>query len=108
MILKFNDNNYNIDSFSFSETNAWFIFNSESKTYNELLELFSDLDVDILMEIYTDDETLLEAHVGYNYLQSIVYDNASKTFTVELIKEPLKHRLDALEETIDFLLMEEL
>ncbi len=108
MKLKFNENTYNLESFSFSNTNAWFTFTKETVSYEDIISIFSDLDVDILMEIYTEDDDILESHVGYNFLQSVTYNTANDTFVVELIKEPLAQRLTALEETIDFLLMEEL
>ena len=104
MVLKFNENSYNLTNLSFSDSHAWFYIDGNEITYNDILKIFSDLDLEVVMEIYTDENDFLESHIGFNYLESVTYNQSGNMYIVELTKEPITQRVLALEETIDLLL----
>ena len=108
MKLKVKDFILEIETFSFSENNAWFYFSSEKYEYATIKDVFAELEVDTMLEILTDEDFVLEGHAGYDYLRSITVSNDVKQIMVELVQKPLADRIKNLEETVDILLMSEL
>lgn len=108
MKVQVNKNILDIQSFSFSDTNAWLIFSGETYVYSTIKEVFEDLEMDTLIEILTDEDEAIEAHAGYDYLKRITINEDSQTIEVELMQKPVIDRIKNLEETVDILLMAEL
>ncbi len=108
MKVKVGKNILEIENFSFSETNAWLYFSGETYVYSTIKEVFQDLEMDTLIEICTDDDEVVEAHAGYDYLKRITINEDTKTIEVELMQKPVIDRIKNLEETVDILLMSEL
>lgn len=107
MQIKVKDKTVDIENFSFSDTTCWLYFDSEKYNYETLKEVFEDLDVDTMLEIFEED-FIKEAHSGYNYLSTVMINNRTKQFEFALTKSPVEDRLKSLEETVDILLMSQL
>lgn len=108
MKVKVGKNILEIENFSFSETNAWLYFSGETYAYSTIKEVFQDLEMDTLIEICTDEDDVVEAHAGYDYLKRITNDCENNVIEVELMQKPVIDRIKNLEETVDILLMAEL